>query len=138
MPGREAARCRLPLWRTRLGAGGGPVSGPVSVQVRPGATREGQARRSHKASPLGGWISRSFLRLVFAAKYPEKFARKYPQKYPEPYARLCRHLCLHLNDELYLDLNSWLHTELDREEFAKSLQQLFRKSFASLFGKLFN
>jgi len=73
---------------------------------------------------------------MFAAKYLEKYARKYLQKYPEPYARLCRHVCLHVNYELYLDLNSWFYTELNREKFEKSLEQLLRKPFASLFGLL--
>ena len=42
-----------------------------------------------------------------------------------------------LNNELYLDLNRWLHMELNREKLAKSFQLLFQRLFVSSFGSLF-
>ena len=42
-----------------------------------------------------------------------------------------------LNSELYLDLNRWLHMELNREKQAKSFQSLFQRLFVSSLGSLF-
>jgi hypothetical protein len=132
------------LYRAKFDVGA-PRDCPRFPQQRYGpigaATLKTSVRMAYsfgRLQPREGLIPRSFFSFAFAAKYPERFARKYLQKYPEPYARLRLHMCLHLNSDLYLDQNSWLHAELNREKFEKSLLKSFRKSFALSFGVLFD
>jgi hypothetical protein len=117
-----------------LAAGSEPVPGPERLLERPGAACEGL----DNIPVLHDRVPRKHFLLMSLAKYPEKFARKYRQKCPESCTRLRRHAYLHLDSDLYLYLNLDLNLNLNLFLFLKSFQDLFRRSFASLFGQLFN
>ena len=100
------------------------LSPAIAIEQRAAMARDAEPRktrlRAHDRHDLGR--KRASLVAVNTQRgaasrlssYPAKYVSLCVWAYPDLYYQMRRHVCLHLNNELYLDLNSWLYTELNR------------------------